>query len=268
MRPSRKSRYRSGLRAVALVVLALGALLVPLHGGAQAIHEETKEQLGIDGIGPGSPILVTLGGLLTENCTANFIWKDTSNQKYLGTAGHCLENATRVEVCWKNCVLGAFTNWVHDFVPPGLVELCGSATTSCSDMIPVRSKGQGSDFGLIRLSHAPSGSLRPEMPIFDGPSGSDSTVGLGEPLCMYGAGLGVGETTATKGRALVGVSTSGGTWHAHGVASKGDSGAPVVNCLNGKAVGLQTHIACLPGITCGTTVSQAESIGGVSIWEG
>lgn len=264
---SKPTMSRRRIRAALLGIVAVTALLAPMGGGAQATSS------GLDGIGPGSPLLINRSDG-TFGCTANFIWQSGST-KYLGTAGHCLVSntdgalATQVRVCAENCVFGATTNFVNHFLSlDGLAHLCGGSAPSCSFPV-LADSGLGSDFALIPLSAVPPSSLRPEVPVFGGPSGT-AEVEPDDALCMYGTGQGVGETAATKGRPAIGVSSNSTTWYANGAARIGDSGAPVVACdpdLAGAAVGIQTHVTC--GVTdlakskvrmCGTTVARAVAI--------
>ncbi len=260
MHHPRQPRRIRRLLALALAVAVMAPLAL-----TSTVSPAAATDTGLHGIGPGSPLLIDrpqdTGG--TFGCTANFIWQSGST-KYLGTAGHCVTQgngtaATRVRVCATNCVLGAFTNTLHEFTSSaGLVELCGPNTSSCS--FPVRvSGGVGSDFALIPLRSGLD--LRPEVPIFGGPDGTD-TVGIGDALCIYGGGLGVGETIATKGRPIVGLSSTSNAWHGYGPTAIGDSGAPVIDCTSTAAVGIHTHGPCLspPSTSCGTTIARATAL--------
>jgi hypothetical protein len=265
MNSDQRTQHRPRHLRVALLAGAVAAaLLAPLGSDASAADP------GLDGIGPGSPILVNRSDG-SFGCTANFIWK-SGTSRYLGAAGHCLisdtdgTRATRVRVCEAQCVFGATTSIANSALN-ALTELCGPTTVACS--FPVLANGGvGNDFALIPLSEVATSSLRREVPIFGGPSGT-ATVQTGTTVCMYGTGVGPGDTAATKGRPAVGVGSDSAAWFADGVGTPGDSGAPVVTCesgLAGAAVGFQTHAACLPAseippsTMCGTTVARAKTI--------
>ena len=245
---SKPTTARRHFRTAVLAFACLAALAAPFAGSASAAPD------GLNGIGPGSPLLITRNGG-TFGCTANFIWQSGSS-KYLGTAGHCLTGSTRVRVCATNCVFGSTTNVGNAL---GLVELCGPTTAACSFPV-VADNNEGNDFGLIPLSAVSAASLRREVPIFGGPNG-EASVGFGSKLCMYGTGVGPGDVIATKGRVAVGISSDATTWFSHGVATPGDSAAPVSQLTTGAAIGLQTHIACAgPSGMCGTTATRARAL--------
>lgn len=263
MHHRRQPRRIRRLWAIALTVAVAAPFAL-----TSTVSPAAATDTGLHGIGPGSPLLIDrpldTGG--TFGCTANFIWQSGST-KYLGTAGHCVTQeadgsaATRVRVCATNCVFGSFTNTLHEFTSSeGLVELCGPNTSSCS--FPVRAHGAvGTDFALIPLPSSVATQLRPEVPIFGGPNGTD-TVGTGDALCIYGGGLGVGETIATKGRPVVGLSSTSSAWYGYGPTAVGDSGAPVIDCTSAAAVGIHTHGPCLspPSTSCGTTIARAKAL--------
>jgi hypothetical protein len=232
-----------------------------------------------DGIGPGSYLLITtterdeFGAPTVFICTANFVWDgpwalDGSGGPYLGAAGHCFlpedkdayigsnPYVTRVEVCVKDCAFGgqlgaAFTGELRDLGPVYYArQLRGDIDL-------------GNDFGLVQIPASLIPLIRPAMPVWGGPAGSEA-IGTGSPVCLYGNAGGLGEVFATKARAGLGVVEDDGAWFAVLPSFEGDSGSAVENCelsasgLSGTtAVGILTHLVVGTGDVAGTTVARA-----------
>jgi hypothetical protein len=228
-----------------------------------------------DGIGPGSYLLITRSDG-TFICTANFVWKGGGTQ-YLGAAGHCFLKSTensladgnpvsRVQVCTSNCFFGGQLGAV---VRGTFANLGGVAYARQNDPSAAAPTDIGHDFGLVAIPSGLSSQVRTAVPVWGGPNASSAPVSPGDPLCVYGNGVGLGETFATRARAGVAEAQQAGAWYAALPASPGDSGSGVVNCASGKGAGILTHLVVgVPGGTAGTTVLQAISMaasGGLSI---
>lgn len=229
------------------------------------------------GIGPGSPMLQTIPGEGTFICTANFVFHD-GGRYFLGSAGHCFlpEGATathgtgadydasgvEVEVCVANCVFGG-----------QLTGFLGSMRT-LGGVVYARQTGPGgdvgNDFGLVEIPSALASLIRPEMPMWSGPTGERSSEGTGTPLVHYGNGIDAGTFFATKGRAGTSLSDGDSTsWQANIFINGGDSGSAInhaaasatTDLVRGtQALGLVTHGLIVPGIPLGfgTTITQAK----------
>ena len=233
-----------------------------------------------DGIGPGSYLLIELDAPGEDEdgtyiCTANFVWRDTS-AVYLGAAGHCFlpsdeEKAiganpwvTRVEVCVGSCAfggqLGAVLN--GEFVDLGDAVYARQHAPGDED------NQIGHDFGLVVIPSAQLELVRPEMPVWGGPTGESATSGL---VCHYGNGVGMGETFTTKARSGVRTTellTEDG-WEAEILINGGDSGSAINMCDPGgeglvgtDALGIITHGVVVPGVPIGwgTKVSEAKAM--------
>ena len=129
-------------------------------------------------------------------------------------------------------------------------------------------KDIGHDFGLVTIPTG-VGPIRKTVPVWGGPNGTGK-VAAGTPVCVYGNGVGVGETFPTRARAGVGEDQQAGAWYAEIPSAPGDSGSAIVDCSSGAALGLLTHLVVgVPGVVAGTTVGQAISMastdGGLSI---
>jgi hypothetical protein len=230
-----------------------------------------------DGIGPGSYLLITRSDG-TFICTANFVWSG-GGTLYLGAAGHCFltsnENSvkdgnpvSRVQVCTSNCFFGGQLGAV---VRGTFADLGAVAYARQKDPLAPDPKDIGHDFGLVTIPAALAGQVRAAEPVWGGPTSPASpNLATGDPVCVYGNGIVLGETFATRARPGVAEEQAAGAWYAALPASPGDSGSGVVNCSTRAAVGILTHlVAGVPGGTAGTTVDQAISMasrdGGLSI---
>lgn len=231
------------------------------------------------GIGPGSPILTTIPGEGTFICTANFVYKDGTNY-YLGAAGHCFlpegkvgthgpgadYNAAGVvtEVCVATCYLGGeLTGLIGDFRTLGSVAYARQ-TGPGGDI--------GNDFGAVAVPASLVSLLRPELPMWEGPTGADGFEGTGQVLAHYGNGIDSGSFFATKGR--LGTSLNDGvsnSWQANLQINGGDSGSPVVHTTvdttkdvvtGAKALGIVTHglVTGTVPLAWGTSIEQAISM--------
>ena len=234
-------------------------------------------------IGPGSHLLMVIPGEGTFGCTANFVWEDGAT-RFLGAAGHCFVpaglSATHgpgadydasgvvVRVCVSNCSFGGELgfSFTGDLVELGSVAYARQ-TTDGVDL--------GNDFGVVTIPPALASLIRPSMPVFGGPTGTD-TVGQGELVCHYGNGVGVGETFLTMARVGVGGGADSAVWMGDLAAAPGDSGSAVVTCdsdgtgFHGRgAAGILTHLSVQvcpcdagtltfqQGVVFGTTTARA-----------
>lgn len=224
-----------------------------------------------DGIGPGSYLLIsrTDGDFI---CTANFLWTSGTTH-YLGAAGHCFlpdgvpaavgsdPYVKDVQVCVAGCAFGGQLGAVitGDMRSLGAVAYARQLDAAGNDV--------GHDFGIVTVPSTLASLERPSLPVWGGPAGS-ATIGTGTPVCVYGNGVGAGETFPTKARSGVGTTESDGAWYAVLPSSPGDSGSAVENCEPGgtalagtTAVGILTHLVVGDvGTTAGTTVARAQQM--------
>ena len=244
-------------------------------------------------IGPGSAIIITIPDEGRFGCTANFVWAQ-GTKLYLGAAGHCFLPADKkathgpgadydasgvtVQVCVEDCE----GNFRTDQLLGTLVNLGRVAyarqTNATGD------EDVGNDFGVVEIPPEAASLVRPEMPVWGGPKGTD-VLEAGEFGCHYGNGLGFGEIFPTKAR--VGVGGGGDTdfWMGDFAGSFGDSGSGLVSCesdlvgFHGRgAVGILTHLGASVcpcdvkfkhlrvkaehGVIFGTTVRRAKAMAG------
>ena len=253
-----------------------------LHVSGGASPTDLPGPTSADGVGPGEMIVITQGSSVL-GCTANFVWTDSSGNRYLGTAGHCLLPSnvaeagasqlakldTDIQICTKSCLFGGQTGFLLDPVVGNMLDL-GAAGYYARQYPNGQPNVLGDDFALIAL---PAGTtVRPAVPVWGGPTGP-GTIGTGSPVCFYGNAAGLGEVFATKARTGIGMGEQAdpapnqaiSPWYANVPAFEGDSGSAVVNCTPGAggltgttAVGILTDlVAGGTGVVEGTTVAQA-----------
>jgi hypothetical protein len=225
----------------------------------QTISKEPNLLLpaGPEGIGPGSPILITIPGEGRFGCSANFVWRD-GGKLYLGAAGHCFVAATAksthgpgadfdasgvtVDVCVDNCE-GNFRTMT---LVGTVVRLGRVAYARQTD--PTGTEDVGNDFGVVEIPASAAHLVRPEMPVWGGFKGVGQ-MEFGKFACHFGNGVGTGETFVTKARVGVGGGSDAAMWYGDFVAAFGDSGSGIMGCeSNGlsfsgtRAIGVLTHL--------------------------
>lgn len=240
---------------LALAPLASAALPAPLPQGAT-------------GIGPGTHLLIDIGDD-TFGCTAGWLWQDGSGY-LLSAAGHCFlpegsvathgpgadtAGASRVSACVSACDFGGQSGFLLTGELVDLGPLAYARQTVGDDPI-------GNDFGLVRIPAWLVPQLRPDMPVY-GKATLARDIVPGDPICFFGAGAAVGETSPTMARRGVGLMTLGdGSWRMAAPSAVGDSGAAVATCTpDGRAVaaaGVLTHLA--GGMIAGTTMARSQEM--------
>jgi hypothetical protein len=257
---------------------AVAKYLVSQDHTVPAIPAHLPAPTSSTGIGPGAHLLITMDDEpdFLFACTANFIYKPagTSSTRYLGAAGHCFVPAgktathgpgadynpsrTHVRVCVSSCLFGGETGF---FIQGTTVALGSVAYARLSQNGEVL----GNDFGIVTIPPAVAGQIRASLPVWGGPKSTAGTPATGALLCLYGNGVGVGETFPTMARAGIGMNSgSPDRWGSAMPSMQGDSGSAVVTCgqdadgLHGiGAVGVLTHITAGLGFIAGTTVSRS-----------
>lgn len=281
-------------RIVLLVPIAL-LLATPLGGALFAPAEPVPLIQVLDGIvaqdpaaapavnpvtiGPGSRLVIDQDDGLTYACTANFVW-EAAGKLYLGAAGHCFlpedkvsthgpdadfdASVVRVWACRTGCVFGGQTG----FIATGVLEPLGRVVYARQT---VGDDAVGNDFGLVEIPDAALPFVRTTLPVWGGPESATPARANG-PVCVYGNGVLVGETIATKARLGHGLGTVGDEWDALIPINSGDSGAALVTCeptadggVRGlRPVGIVTHGigvpivgVGVPSVGSGTTTERA-----------
>jgi hypothetical protein len=201
---------------------------------------------------PVSVNAVSAGGCMVHphGCTMNFIFRDSSGVRYIGTAGHCLEGGGDVVMQVGTRV---------DATDTVLVTLAkvGQVASRMDD-------GIGRDFGIVRID--PGWAVVPGIAGAAGPTGVFCGDPLGQPVAHYGHGYVflVGPGQAKLGEVIPDLSLvfkgqwdTGFNWVGYGLP--GDSGSGVMDGA-GLAVGDLTHGLApfnvpVPGLSFGTTMT-------------
>lgn len=272
--------------ALLLVTPASGALFAPggpvplLQALDGIVPQEPSAVPAVNPItiGPGSRLAIEMDGGLYA-CTANFVW-EAGGKLYLGAAGHCFLPAdkvsthgpdadfdaseVRVWACRTGCLFGGESGFVATGVLEPLGEVVYARQTLAGDDV-------GNDFGLVEIPPAALPFVRTTLPIWGGPESAAPARANG-PVCVYGNGVLVAETLATKARAGHGLGTIGDEWDALITTNSGDSGAALVTCeatadggIRGlRPVGVLTHGigvpivgVGVPALASGTTTERA-----------
>lgn len=231
------------------------------------------------GIGPGTPILVTIPGEGTFICTANYVFED-GGRVYLGSAGHCFipsgkkathgsgadydASGVKVAACVNFCFFGGLTTgFLGSFVTLGQVSYARQ-TGSGGDI--------GNDFGVVEIPASAQPYVRAEMPMWEGPTGLDGTERTGGMVVHYGNGIDAGTFMPTKGRAGTGLNDGDAkSWTANILINGGDSGSAInhgstaigTDVVEGRAaLGVVTHgiITGVVPLGWGTTIEQGISM--------
>lgn len=246
---------------------------------------------GPEGIGPGTPLIITIPNDGTYGCSANFVWRQGS-KLYLGAAGHCFVSATAkathgegadfdasgvvVDVCVAGCEGNSDTHTLIGTV----VRLGRVAYARQTD--PTGTEDVGNDFGVVEIPAEAAHLVRPGLPVwgdFDGVT----TLEFGKLACHFGNGLVTGETFVTKARVGVGGGSDEDSWYGDFVAAPGDSGSGIIGCestllgIKGTgAIGVLTHLGVGTGdvaydgintrvehgFVLGTTIARAIEMAG------
>lgn len=243
-----------------------------------------------EGLGPGTPILITIPGEGRFGCSANFVWRD-GDTYYLGAAGHCFLPAAKKSthgeaadydasgVTVQACVEGCEGNFRTATLVGKLIDLGRVAYARQTD--PTATEDVGNDFGVVEIPAAAHHLIRPAMPVWGGFDGV-TAMEFGETACHYGNGVGVGELFPTKARVGIGGGSDHAAWYGDFAGAFGDSGSGIMGCEQTEltfagtgAIGILTHLGVAigdvkykgiktkveHGFVLGTTVARAVEMG-------
>lgn len=229
-------------RAVGLGALLLGVALLPFGAAAAEMlgcEEKMAAEMGwldtpegqavdpvssllevpMDPFAPGNDLhpctgKIQPGAQMTSGCTMNFIFRDSTGALYLGTAGHCTSG------------VGATI---------GIMGVGSNVAVVVFDGYP-----GNIDFALARIYPQYYGSVDPTMCHWGGPSGVETSPGMGDTTHIYGFGTIYGGSPVTRPRTGYVLSASQNEITYIGMAQPGDSGSPIVSGDGGK--GLAVHV--------------------------
>lgn len=250
-------------RAVGLGALLLGVALLPFGAAAAEMlgcEEKMAAEMGwldmpegqatdpvisllevpMDPFAPGNDLHTCTGKIqpgaqMTSGCTMNFIFRDSTGALYLGTAGHCTSG-----VGATIGIMGVGPNVaqvVYDGCPPS-----GACPT---------------DFTLARIYPQYYSSVDPTMCHWGGPSGVETSPGMGDTTHIYGFGTIYGGSPVTRPRTGYVLSASPNEITYLGMAQPGDSGSPIVSGDGGKGLGIHVRSSLsAPGLQIRIDPSQ------------
>ena len=168
------------------------------------------------GVRPGATVNSDTG-----QCTFNFMWRDQSGVRYMGTAGHCIIDS------------GEHT-WTYGSGPVAR-NSAGQRIGEFVYAILIDPK----DFALIRLDAGTA--ANPQMCHFGGPTDQNNDVTNNRVVIHhFGQGLGLGATVPAR-TAVANAMPSPDHVYAHGVAIFGDSGSGAISA-DGRALGVLVTI--------------------------
>jgi hypothetical protein len=198
-----------------------------------------------------------------SQCTANFVFTDSSDNVYLGYAAHCagLGAATDTNGCLNESVpLGTEVTFrtggslVSSGRQVGTGTLVYSAWRTMRDLgLPTSSNECAyNDFALVKVSEADKGKVNPSIPFWGGPTGIDTDgTAAGDRVYSYGNSslrAGLSPLSPKTGVSLGDDPADGGWSHPLYTVTPGvpgDSGSAFLSG-DGTAVGTLSTLGLLP----------------------
>jgi Trypsin-like peptidase domain len=182
-------------------------------------------------------------------CTANFVFYDSTGTEYIGQAAHC--SGTGGNTATDGCTSGS--------LPTGTpVEVGGASkpgTMVYNSWLTMQQLGEKdldtcayNDLALVKLDPADYGKVNPSIPFWGGPTGV-GTAAAGENVYTYGnSSLRGGVTTLSpKQGKVIGVNGNGWSYDVYTATPgiPGDSGSAFLNA-SGQALGVLSTVQLAP----------------------
>jgi hypothetical protein len=230
----------------AVVTCATAAVPMVAAQAPPAVAAPTWAPAATAPIHPGVQT-VTAGG----QCTANFVFYDSSNTVYIGQAAHCSGTGGATET--NGCDSGS--------LPLGTPVQVGGAsqpgTMVYNSWLAMQAAGETNpdacafnDLALVRLNPADFGKVNPSIPFWGGPSGIDTNGTVqGENVYSYGNSSLRGGAAPLSPKQGVSLGDAGNGW-SHNVYTAtpgipGDSGSAFLNSA-GAALGVLSTVQIAP----------------------
>ncbi len=224
----------------ALGAAALAAATSVLTGATPAHAVPSWAPAATASIHPGVQT-VTAGG----QCTANFVFYDSSNNVYVGQAAHCA--STSGATVTNGCQ--ATSRGLNTAVTVGGASRVGRIVYSswlamqAPGANPTASECAYNDFALVKLDPLDYGRVNPSIPFWGGPS-AVLTTGTGSFSDVYSYGnssLRLGLTTLSPKQGVTTTSDTGNAWgrdvYTVTPGIPGDSGSAFLDA-QGRAMGV------------------------------
>jgi hypothetical protein len=222
------------LRKLALLLAAVALISVPTAGmpaGAAPSLDRPCEQTFVRTAAPFGTTAcpgVRPGGLVEFRtadggfCTLGYVYTDKYKQTFITTAGHCVLGE------------GSYKLWARGTGPIAYVD--GKAIGRA---VYARNDGDPYNYDIAMILITKGVKVNPQMCHFGGPTGATSAAG--DVLEIYGNADGISLVLPARSLVTEG-SVNGYDLYAIGPSLFGDSGAPILDSSNGRAVGFLTAL--------------------------
>jgi hypothetical protein len=246
-----RSRVTAAIALAAAPVLAATALAAPASSAPTWAPAATAQ------ITPGVQ-MYTAGA----QCTANFVFTDSSDNVYLGYAAHCAGQgeATDTNGCGQDSVpIGTPVTFNRGGSLISSGTQVGTGTLVYSSWITMNNLGTTdentcayNDFALVRVSNADKGKVNPSVPFWGGPVGIDTDgTAAGDRVFSYGNSslrFGLSQLSPKTGISLGDSAADGGWSHPLYTLTPGvpgDSGSAFLS-EEGEAIGTLSTLGLAP----------------------
>ena len=256
-RRTRSSNLRLAASALAVVITAALGGAVVTGAPASATSRQVQSWAAADAaaIHPGVQ-MYTEGA----QCTANFVFSDSSGATYVGYAAHCAGTgaATETDGCdAASLPLGTKVDFVEGGSLVSEGTRVGGGTLAYSSWLTMQQRNESdadacayNDLALVKVDAADVAKVNPSVPFWGGPVGVDSDgTAAGETVYSYGnsslrAGI---ETLSPKQGTSLGTEGNGWTHAVYTVTPgvPGDSGSAFLDA-EGNALGVLSTLALAP----------------------
>jgi hypothetical protein len=212
---------------------------------------------------PAASATITPGVQMYTNgaqCTANFVFTDSSGTVYVGYAAHCAGTgaATDTNGCnTKSLPLGTKVSFVRGGSVVADGEQVGTGTLAYSSWLTMQKTGENNantcaynDLALVKVDHAFVGDVNPTVPFWGGPVGLDTNgTAAGDQVYSFGNSSLRGGVEALSPKTGLSIGDDGNGW-SHNVYTvtpgiPGDSGSGFMDA-NGRALGVLSTVQLAP----------------------
>jgi hypothetical protein len=179
-----------------LLPLLLASFLIALFGGASSALAWAPEESAT--IHPGVMTFTNASSFLggASQCTANFVFTDSSGNVYLGQAAHCSSTGEDTETngcSTKSLPLGT-PIYSGDLVNGGVQDGTLIGTLAYNSWLSMQKSGENdahtcayNDLALIKIASSQVAKVNPTVPFWGGPEGLAPGVSpQGEQVFTYG----------------------------------------------------------------------------------
>jgi hypothetical protein len=242
--------------SLALAILALAILAGAGSASAWAPEESATIHPGVMTF-TGGPSFLGGGG----QCTANFVFTDSSGAVYLGQAAHCSSTGGNTETngCSTHSLALGTPIYAGDLVNGGVQNGTLIGTLAYNSWIAMQGAQEKdantcayNDLALIKISPSQVGNVNPTVPFWGGPNGLAPGVSLqGDRVFSYGNSIlrgGVSALSPKTGVSLGDREETGGWSQELYTATPGipgDSGSGFMDA-SGNALGVLSTVEFAP----------------------